>query len=148
MDRDLLDQIASVAHDLWRRDLEQEGWRHGPVFDEERRIHDAMVPYRDLCPFDQRQVRIGVECLELEGALLRNVEHARGPSREFRVEEMRRGLPVQLTGPFGEGPAEAEGEVEGWKPGPDGSVETVRVQFTSGELVEYLPSQRELRRME
>lgn len=148
MDRDLIDQIASVAHELWRRNLEREGWRPGPRFDADKRIHDAMVPYRELSPFDQRQVRVGVECCELDEELLRSVDHVRGPSREFRVEEMREGLPVQLTAPFGDDPVEAQGTIEKWEPGPEGSVETIHVRFPDGDLVGYCPSQRELRRIE
>jgi hypothetical protein len=111
MDKDLLDRIASVAHDLWRRNLERQGWRLGPVFNGEQRIHDAMVPYSNLSPFDQREVRIGVECLELDRGLLRSVEHVHGPSREFPWRRCERACP-------------------------------------DGDLAEYHPSQRELRRIE
>jgi hypothetical protein len=146
MERDLLDRVAAVAHDLWRREMEQAGWEFGPAFSEARRTHDAMVPYEQLKPFDQHRLRIGIACLELDRQLLESVDHDRGPSREFQVSELKVGEPVQLTGPFGDGPVEAEGFVTGWVPGPDGSVESISVQFTDGDAVEYLPCQRELRR--
>jgi hypothetical protein len=147
MDRDLVDRLASVAHDLWRRQAEEDGWRHGP-YSEQARTHDALVPYDQLSEFDRHRLRISIECLELEDELRRSVDHDRGPSREFCQDELRVGLLVQLTGPFGEGPVEAEGTVENWEPGPDGSLEVIRVRFTDDDCIEYYPSQCELRRVE
>jgi hypothetical protein len=47
-----------------------------------------------------------------------------------------------------EDPVEAEGTIENWEVGPEGSVDSIHVRFADGDPVEYQPSQRELRRME
>lgn len=51
-------------HELWRASWEANGWKYGPVRDDVKKTHPALVPYAEL-PEDQRVK------LELEIAIVR-----------------------------------------------------------------------------
>jgi RyR domain len=45
---DLLEKLASNNHDHWAQKRFQEGWRHGPVRNDDLKQHPDLVPYDEL----------------------------------------------------------------------------------------------------
>lgn len=48
------DPLARLEHESWCREKSLAGWRHGPVRDNSRRIHDALVPFDKLVTAKQQ----------------------------------------------------------------------------------------------
>ncbi|MGW1957213.1 RyR domain-containing protein [Streptomyces sp. NPDC001920] len=44
----LIEHLAQNAHDRWALRRLEEGWRHGPARDDDKRTHPLLVPYADL----------------------------------------------------------------------------------------------------
>lgn len=44
----LIEHLAENAHDRWALRRLEEGWRHGPVRDDDKLTHPLLVPYTDL----------------------------------------------------------------------------------------------------
>ncbi len=44
----LTERLAENAHEVWALGRYNEGWRHGPCRDDDRKEHPCLVPYRDL----------------------------------------------------------------------------------------------------
>ncbi len=44
----LLEALAANAHDVWAAQRLQEGWRYGPVRDDDALRHPCLVPYDQL----------------------------------------------------------------------------------------------------
>jgi hypothetical protein len=42
------DAPASASHESWLKHKLEEGWRYGPVKDQDKREHPCMVPYEQL----------------------------------------------------------------------------------------------------
>jgi hypothetical protein len=47
------DAPASLSHDNWLEEKKRDGWKYGPVKDEEKKEHPCYVAYGDL-PVDQQ----------------------------------------------------------------------------------------------
>jgi len=43
-----VEQLALIEHERWAADRYLEGWRHGPVRDNDRKFHPQLIPYGDL----------------------------------------------------------------------------------------------------
>ena len=65
----LLDQLATAAHDVFRQDLLRRGYQPGPEHDEERRISPRLCPYGELPEEDKEQSRATVR--DIPGKLAR-----------------------------------------------------------------------------
>lgn len=44
----LIEHLAENAHDRWALRRLADGWRHGPVRDDDKLTHPLLVPYADL----------------------------------------------------------------------------------------------------
>jgi hypothetical protein len=52
--------LAEVEHDGWMRFKRRNGWRFGETRDDERKIHDCLIPYRDLTDSEREKDRNNV----------------------------------------------------------------------------------------
>lgn len=151
---DPVDELARIAHELWRTRMVSRGWSHGPRYDEAQRTHDALVPYAGLCPRDREEARLSIGALGLEKVLADEIDYPRGPERPLTLEEMRAGLPVtyakDLEVEEGGRPGPMErGVVESWETDPtSGDLKCVRVRWADGLLSAHMPAERDLRRIE
>ena len=57
---ELLEQLAAAAHEVFRQDLLQRGYRPGPVYDEDRKISPQLCPFSELPEEDKEQNRATV----------------------------------------------------------------------------------------
>jgi hypothetical protein len=68
---DELEQLSRAEHDRWMAAKLVQGWVHGPVRDDARRIHPDIVPYDELSEaikdLDREQVRIMARLLAASG---------------------------------------------------------------------------------
>lgn len=66
-----LEEMSRAEHDRWMAAKLVQGWTHGPVRDDARRIHPDIVPYDDLSEaikdLDREQVRIMTRLLAATG---------------------------------------------------------------------------------
>ncbi|MEO8433060.1 MAG: RyR domain-containing protein [Acidobacteriota bacterium] len=46
--RELTEMLAKNTHENWARQRMDEGWRHGPARNDERKEHPSLVPYEQL----------------------------------------------------------------------------------------------------
>jgi len=151
---DLLDKLAAIAHELWCRRMREDGWKAGPRYDPQRRVHDALVPFAQLADHDQRAARLRVEASEIAERLAGVIDgFPRGPDRPFVIEEMRRGLEVVFcaNGPprsLSEVAPNDRGRIVSWETDDDGELTLVTVRWAGGEEVGYVPQERELARPE
>ncbi|MDO7836550.1 RyR domain-containing protein [Sphingobium sp. HBC34] len=71
LDADELEQLSRAEHDRWMAAKLVQGWTHGPVRDDARRLHPDIVPYDDLSEaikdLDREQVRIMARLLSASG---------------------------------------------------------------------------------
>lgn len=69
-----LEQLARIEHDRWWADRAADGWRHGAVRDDARKLHPDMVPYEALAEpirqLDRDMVERMVELLRTRGLVL------------------------------------------------------------------------------
>jgi hypothetical protein len=145
------EDLARIAHALWRRRMEAAGWRSGGTYDPQAHIHDALVPFEQLGRPDQRATLQAVAMLGLEEELALAVEYERGPGREFTLAEMQPGLEVTWAeGTVFDDPARAlageRGAIESWE-GCGEDLKLVRIRWKDGTLSEHFPSERELQRL-
>ncbi len=56
-----LETMTRAEHESWRRHHLDNGWRYGPVRDDARRIHPALLPFDQLGEDDLSKTRGGVE---------------------------------------------------------------------------------------
>jgi len=138
-------ELAALAHRLWCERMAALGWRSGPTYDEERRTHDALVPFEELGPVDQRSTALGVPGTEIVEMLRDIPGYTRGVSREFALQELRFGLHVTFTGNRRE-----QGTVESWEADPDwpGCVRSITVRWESGEVIVHPAAECEVARVE
>ncbi len=67
---DLVEQLASNAHDVWARQRIGDGWTHGTKRDDDLKQHPGLVPYDDLSESEKDYDRImAVETLKAISAL-------------------------------------------------------------------------------
>jgi hypothetical protein len=45
---DILDLLARLEHDRWSRERIENGWWYGPERDDEKKIHEALIPWIDV----------------------------------------------------------------------------------------------------
>lgn len=141
-------ELAAIAHRLWCEQMAASSWRSGSIYDERNHTHDAMVPFENLNRHDRRRAIRAVEYAGVADQLVRLIDHQRGPDREFTVEEVRVGLPVEFTESPGTPRPDAErGSVESWETDDEGDLRLIRVRWPDGELSEHHPVARELRRV-
>jgi hypothetical protein len=58
----LVEQLAEASHDTWARQRLDEGWRYGPLRDDEKKEHPGLVPYQDLAESEKeydRKISLG-----------------------------------------------------------------------------------------
>ncbi len=137
-------KIARLSHEIWCQQMADEGWSPGDRYDEDARVHDGMRPFDELSAFDREYILEGVALEEFEEALAERVGFSRGPAREFTAEELHVGLPVRTA----HEPVEY-GTVVSWDARDPASVrvDTIRVEWSDGSIVEHVASARELARV-
>src|SRR5262245_13704054 len=89
-----LRKLAAAAHELWRQSLYAKGWRHGTQYDENRQIHDALIPFDQLAPDDQQEAMECIVAFEMPQLLAEKIEYNRGPERSFTAAEIHKGIRV------------------------------------------------------
>ena len=145
MDQQATAQLAELAHRLWCAAMRAGGWIHGAAYDPGARTHDALTDWSRLSAQDRRHACLGIEAAELGGTLIGAIRYQRGPDREFTAEEMRPGLPVAFDNTPPRPPW--YGVVEAWEVDDSGLLSGMRVRFEGGEVVDYHPAFREVRRL-
>ena len=141
------EQLAAVAHLCWCASMQNQGWRYGPAYDPDHKTHDALIAFERLPGKDRDATVFAVRSADVERYLATLVFYPRGPERPFEVGELRDGLPVGLAKDLD--PVGSErGTVIGWKVGPDGALQEIRVRWSDGSEQVHHPSERELRRLE
>jgi hypothetical protein len=144
--------LARIAHTLWCRRMTQEGWNAGPTYDPVLKTHDALVPFDRLKAADRRNAVNFVVAEDLEQRIARGMDVPRGPEREFTTEDMRVGLQVGWADDVSladqsRDPRTEIGTVESWETVGEQLV-LIRVRWPGGELLEHIPVEQELRRIE
>lgn len=95
MDNDrVIEHLARAAHALWCDNMKGDGWRYGPVYDEQARTHDALVAFDDLAQADRDEA---VQSAAASGAaeiLAETLRYDRGDDRPFTPDELRIGAAV------------------------------------------------------
>jgi hypothetical protein len=59
----LVEQLAEASHDTWARQRLDEGWRYGPLRDDEKKEHPGLVPYQELSESEKeydRKISLGI----------------------------------------------------------------------------------------
>lgn len=137
---DLDEAVAAVAHRCWCKHMLSEGWRAGKVLDPEAREHDKIRPYKDLPVSAQSQLKRQVRWDKLEEALATAMHHAM-MEPEFTADTVYIGMRVMLL----DDPEGHVGRVVGWEVGQEpGLLETLRVEWPDGEIVEYASDEVDL----
>lgn len=44
----LIEEMARNVHEVWSQNRINDGWRYGPVRDDEQKLHPCLVAYEDL----------------------------------------------------------------------------------------------------
>lgn len=44
----LLEQMAKNVHEVWAKTRIEQGWKHGPERNDEKKLHPMLVPYEEL----------------------------------------------------------------------------------------------------
>lgn len=57
LDREMMENLAEAAHDVWMEGKQRDGWKYGPVTDKEKKIHSCLVPYDQLSEEDKESDR-------------------------------------------------------------------------------------------
>lgn len=137
----LIFKLARLAHETWCERMLEDGWRPGATFDPGVRIHDALVPFEQLGPIDRRSAYLRIVVAEIAGEVENACQYSRGPTRELSVADMRIGLRVRLY----DSPSEID-TVVSWEEDHRfrGALNTIRVCWDSGELVDHAAPEREL----
>lgn len=144
--------LARIAHALWCRKMVACGWMYGETFSPEKRTHDALVPFDRLSLHDQNNAVLIIQSEGFESKLERAIDYPRGPDRQFIPSEMRVGLPVgwaagvKLADPLRD-PSTEIGTIDSWEI-KSGELSVIRVRWPGGELLEHIPSLRDLRRLQ
>ncbi|MGI8619781.1 MAG: TRAFs-binding domain-containing protein [Gemmatimonadaceae bacterium] len=55
--RGLIEELASVNHDIWAWNRQREGWSLGPARDDTRKLHPGLVPYAELSDSEKQYDR-------------------------------------------------------------------------------------------
>ena len=92
-----LDQLASIAHELWLDRMQNEGWKPGRVYDASAQTHDALKPFQDLDPRDQAFARDAVQASGVLEQLSRILDYPRGSNTASSLSEFAVGLRVRLV---------------------------------------------------
>ena len=50
---DLIARLARNAHEVWAQNRTQQGWRYGPLRNDETKEHPCLVPYDELPESEQ-----------------------------------------------------------------------------------------------
>ena len=66
--RQLVEQLAANAHEVWAQKRLADGWRLGPARNDATKTHPCLVPYRDLPDSEKDYDRVLVEQV-LRGAM-------------------------------------------------------------------------------
>ena len=143
----ITEQLAAVAHLCWCASMQDQGWQYGSEYDPRRKTHDALISFDRLPEKDRLATVFAVKSAEVERYLATLVCYPRGPERPFDLAELRDDLSVGLAKDLD--PAGTErGRVTGWKVGPDGLLQEIRVRWSDGTEQTHHPSERELRRLD
>lgn len=59
--RELVEQLAANAHDVWGAKRIEDGWRYGPERNDQAKLHPCLVPYVELPESEKTYDRIMVE---------------------------------------------------------------------------------------
>jgi hypothetical protein len=142
---DLEDAIAAVAHRCWCKRMLQDGWRPGKLFDEEAREHDALRPYHQLSTFRRAQLRQHLGWDELEPALAGSAHNAH-TIPQFSAHDIYKGMRVR----FIDDPSGDIGKIVEWETSDEeaGMVESISVEWPSGEVVEYASNEQAIEPVE
>ncbi len=70
LEGDLLERLAEAAHEIFCDNLRAQGFRYGPVTDEEKKTHSSLRSYRDLSEEEKDQNRQNVRDIPAKLALV------------------------------------------------------------------------------
>lgn len=90
--------IAHAAHELWRRQMLEDGWQPGKSFSAEARIHDAIVPFEELPEEKRRDVEFEVVASGVLDVLAARDLHPRGAGATLVPSTVMAGLRVTFDG--------------------------------------------------
>ena len=138
----LILKLARVAHEAWCERMFEEGWRPGTAFDPATRTHDAIVPFEQLSPVDRRAAYLGIATADIVREVEEACQYTRGADRELGVEDVRIGMRVLSC----DTPPET-GSIESWEEDSNfpGTLDSVRIRWDSGEVIDHAASEREFR---
>jgi len=147
-DDDVLNGICELAHRLWRQSMEDDGWKRGAVYDAEDRTHPHLCSYMELAPPQRRYIREWIEHERVDDQLRQAVDFALRWD-EWSAEELRAGMRVRFCNEK-DPTADALGRILDWQaPAPEGGgIESFRVQWDDGSVVEYPANARYIVRAE
>ena len=59
--QELTELLAKNTHDLWAKERLSDGWKYGPIRDDEKRLHPDLVPYENLPEKEKKYDRLIAE---------------------------------------------------------------------------------------
>ncbi len=100
---------------------------------------------------DRIAARRSIQCMELEHQLAREISYARGPNRDYVLDEMKIGIKVVFCPDFmvlslEEVLPNEVGEVEGWHCSESAELDTIRVLWADGSSGDYPANSGDLAR--
>ena len=145
--------VANAAHASWCNRMLKSGWRHGTSFDEQSKVHDALVEYNALDLRDRRAILIAIEAESFESRLADTIHYQRGPAREILLEDVRMGLRVGWNREAFDEVEEIDldefGVIVDWETEVDGvELRSIEVLWDSGHSSTHHPCEQELLRIE
>lgn len=138
----LIWKLARIAHETWCDRMIQDGWRAGTEFDANARTHDALVPFDQLDAIDRRSTYLGIATADIASEIEKACQYTRSEPRELGTCDMHVGLRVRSC----DTPTEI-GTVESWEEDRNfpGTLNSIRVRWDSGEVVDHAAPEREFR---
>lgn len=147
--RATLERLAAAAHAVWCEQMQDNGWWRGEAYAESEMVHDALAPFEKLGELDRRDAVDAAERLVQQVML--EFSYPRGADREFTARDIAEGQRVRLCDAgriagAGEGPY--YGRVVAWEQVPNSVLlKSITVRWDSGDVVEHVPSLRDLIRI-
>jgi len=145
----LREEVARCAHAIWRERMIEQGWKAGPAYDADAKVHDGLQPFDELPAFRRDLIADWIDADEMAADLFRVVESAM-EDNELSAADVEVGASVRLSRPDPTQPIDAEDDyigrvVECSIRRPDfGRLDTIKVQWPDGEIMEYGPSELEV----
>ena len=130
----MLEDLAEAAHEVYRKGMEERGYKYGPIKDDQQKTRPALVPYAELPEHLKRSNRLNVRDIPIK---LASVGYIMIPARSNEPSFHFPGEHLEIL-------AEAEHERwmqsmldEGWTYGPE--LDEVKKQHPCLVLWKELP---------